>query len=127
MKHLQEIQFKVIPANEHRYETCGDYWIDKKGILQVRVSKWETDYEFLVMMHELTEFYLTQKRGISEKSISKFDIWFNKEGLPGEPGDHKDAPYRKEHHFAEKIEKLLAKELSINWKKYDAMGYPGYE
>jgi hypothetical protein len=122
MKHLPKIQFKVIPAKKQRYETCGDYYPTKEGY-QFRVSKWDADYEFLVLMHELTEWYLTQKRGISEKSISKFDIEFNIKGLEGEPGDHKDAPYKKEHHFAEKVEKMLAKELGINWKKYESEGY----
>jgi hypothetical protein len=126
MKHLPNIQFKTIPAKKQRYETCGDYY-PEKGIWQFRVSNWTPEYEFLVLMHEFTEWFLTQKRGINEKEISKFDIWFNEEGLPGEPGDHPKAPYKKEHHFAEKVEKLLAKELGINWKKYEAMGYPGYE
>ncbi|MEI6580799.1 MAG: hypothetical protein WCO07_01360 [bacterium] len=122
MRHLPNIQFKIIPAKEQRYDTCGDYFPTKEGY-QFRVSKWNSDYEFLVLMHELTEWYLTQKRGIPEKSISKFDIWFNEQGLEGEPGDHKDAPYKKEHHFAEKIEKMLAKELGINWKKYEEEGF----
>jgi hypothetical protein len=124
-KHLPEINFKVIPHNKQRYDTVGDYW--KEGGEQVRVSKWKIDYEFLIMMHELTEWYLTQKRGIKEKDIYKFDVWFNKEDLVGEPGDHKNAPYRKEHHFATKVEKMLAKELGIDWKKYNSIGYPQYK
>ena len=118
---------KTIPSKWQYYETAGNYFFTSKGDIIIFVSEWTREYEFLIMIHEMVEAFLTRKRGIPEESISKFDIEFNKKDLPGEPGDHKDAPYRKEHHFAEKIEKLLAKELGINWKKYDAMGYPGYE
>ena len=37
-----------------------------------------------------------------------------------DPGFDSDAPYRKEHHFATAIEMLLAKELDVDWRAYDA-------
>jgi len=115
-----EIIIKTIPHNEHRYETVGDYWKDNEEKMQIRVSELgNSDMEFLVSLHELIEAYLIYKRGISEQSITDFDIKFNESGKEGEPGDDKEAPYRKEHFFATSIERLMCAELNINWEDYD--------
>lgn len=115
MNHLPEIHIKVITHGKQRYNTCGDYF--KKGKrVQVYLSKTEPDYEFLVAIHELLEWYLTQKRGITIKQIDKFDM-----GNPelADPGSSKQAPYYKEHSFATDIERIIAKELSVDWDRYD--------
>ena len=115
-------EIKTIPHNEHRYETVGDYY-EENGKDQIRISDMNnSDYEFLVMIHELIELYLCKKRGIKEGDISAFDIEFEKnreEGNVDEPGDNPNAPYRKEHSFAINIEKQLAIELNVNWADYD--------
>jgi hypothetical protein len=119
-----QIYIKAIPHDKHRYETVGDYWEEEDG-LQVRVSKMnDWRYEFLVVVHELIEFYLCKKRGIKEPDIKKFDELFEAERVHGlhtddeEPGSDKRAPYRKEHLFAEQVERTLAVALGVNWKKY---------
>ena len=120
-----KINIKTIPHKKHRYETVGDYWTDDKGVEQIRVSSlgdWRM--ELLVATHELMEDFLCQHRGIKEKAIMKFDIMFEKERAKGlwtdeEPGDDPRSPYRKEHRFATRIERRLAKELNVSWKEYD--------
>jgi hypothetical protein len=119
-----KINFEVIPHEDHRYSTVGDYWKDHNGVDQFRVSDMgNNDYEFLVFIHELIESYLTGKRGIKEPGIMAFDVEFEKKrekGLvEGEPGDAIDAPYRKEHRFAENIERQVAFELGVDWFQYD--------
>jgi hypothetical protein len=74
-------------------------------------------------MHELVEAHLTEARGIRERVILKFDM--NKLEQAGDkyqydPGRDPKAPYHKEHMFAEKIEKMLAKEFGVDWKEYQA-------
>ena len=124
MKHLPKINFEPINHNKHRYETVGDYFPKGKEWF-FKVSKMNSKYEFLVLIHELTEWFLTQQRGIKEKDITKFDEKFEKERSLGlhtdeeEPGFADDCPYRNEHAFATKIEKILADELEVNWKEYD--------
>ncbi|VVB61608.1 Uncharacterised protein [uncultured archaeon] len=112
----------IIPHSRQRYETCGDWIFDDFGDLHIRISDTgNTDYEFLVGIHEQIEAYLCNKRRIKEKDITRFDIQFEKnreEGNTDEPGDHILAPYRKEHQFATKIERELAKELDIDWNEY---------
>jgi Mn-dependent DtxR family transcriptional regulator len=120
------IIIQTIPHKEQRYETCGDYWRDKKGDLQIRVSDTgNTNMNFLIAVHELIEVFLTEDRGIKEPLIKAFDEKFEAERLKGihriddDPGDKFDAPYRKEHFFATNIERMLCAELGVNWQEYD--------
>lgn len=115
-----KITIQTIPHSSQVYETVGNYETHE-GITEISVSDMgNEDYEFLVALHELIEWKLTQKRGIGEKTITDFDIDFektNKESL--EPGDDISSPYRKEHFFATTIERLMASELGIDWEEYD--------
>jgi hypothetical protein len=118
------INIEVIPHEQQRYPTVGDYWMED-GIQQVRVSRlpdWR--YEILVAVHEIIELAITRHRGIPEDVISEFDVEFEKlresQLRSGEPGDHPDSPYCKEHFFATSLERLLALELDVNWFEYEA-------
>ena len=120
---MNEINIKVIPHNEQRYETVGDYFRDEKGVMQIRVSEMsDKRYAFLVMIHEVAEVMLTETRGISEFDILAFDESFEANRIEGnieEPGDEPDAPYVDEHCIATAIERLMCAALGIKWKKYD--------
>ena len=116
-----DINIVTRPMNTMRYSTLGDYYDVVKspdGFKNFLVEVADThnlDYNFLIGLHELVEYYLCNKRGIKDKKITGFDIAH----LDAEdPGRLKEAPYHKEHMFAEKIEKLMCKELGIPWKKY---------
>jgi hypothetical protein len=119
-----KINIETIPHGDQRYPTVGDYWDDEAGIVQVRVSDMKDwRYEALVVVHELIEMFLTKARDIAETDISEFDVRFERsrsEGLvTGEPGDHVNAPYRREHFFATSLERLLCAELGVDWFEYD--------
>ena len=120
------IHIQTIPHDQHRYPTCGDWWLDDKGDLQIRVSDMgNQDYEALVALHELVEVLLCNKRGITTEQVDKFDKTYEKKrkaGLKsyqGEPGDHPYAPYKKEHFFATNIEALMSAELGVDWQTYE--------
>lgn len=124
--NLKPFSVRVIPHWQQIYDCCGDYTIkDKDGNLVFTISDLRNaDMEFLIMIHELIEYQLMKKRGITVKSVIDFDKQFEKDRLAGlhndteEPGDHPDAPYRKEHHFAEQIERQVAFELGVDWEEY---------
>lgn len=119
MKHLPDINFKVIPHNKMRYKTCGDYY-KKNGELHVRISKMNSKHEFLVLIHEMIEWFLIDQEGISIKEIDDFDMLYEETKTDNsEPGNDPNAPYFDEHQFATHIEKLLADKLGVNWNKYD--------
>lgn len=119
-----QIDIKVIPNSEQRYDTVGDWWFNPDNSkLFIRVSRMNNSkYENLVAIHEQIEALLCLERGIDEKKITAFDIKFENNREPGnadEPGDDEKAPYKKEHFFATSIERLMAAELKVDWKKYD--------
>lgn len=68
--------------------------------------------QLLVAVHELIESILCKDRGITDEVVSEWDRL-------GGNGDQKKAPYYKEHKFATKLEKMLAKELNVDWDKYE--------
>lgn len=124
------INIESISQKDHRYPTCGDYWMDEDGVMQVRVSKMGDEmYEAMVIIHELTEFFLLRKRGISEPDIMKFDLQFEeriKNGEAGEndePGFAKDSPYRQEHTIATAIEMSICAMAGMSWNDYDKAVY----
>jgi hypothetical protein len=121
-----KIHIESIPHEQQRYPTVGDYWEDDAGVEQVRVSEladWR--HEALVAVHELVEWILTKHRDISEPAISEFDVAFERDRehalVLGEPGDDPRAPYRREHFFATNVERLLAAELDVDWRAYEAL------
>lgn len=122
-----DVHIKTIPHKEHRYPTLGDYWRTNDGKQEMRISEMgNDDYAFLIAVHEMIEWYLTEKRGIKEEDIKAFDEKFEAERLQGlhtekeEAGFDPRAPYVKEHTFATNIEKQIAQELGVSWDTYDA-------
>lgn len=112
-----KILIETIPTADQRYATLGDYWWEGTD-LHIRVSEMDDWREqVLIAVHELVEATLCEDRGISEPDIMAFDI-----SVPecSDPGAHPDAPYRKEHFFAENLERLLAAEFGIRWQDYEA-------
>ena len=118
------VLLNTIPHAVQRYETVGDWITDGRGHLRyVQVSEMgNEDYHFLVGIHEMIEAWLCLKRGVSQEAVDAFDRDFEAKRADGnedEPGHDPSAPYHREHVFAEKIERLVADELGVNWDAYD--------
>ena len=113
------LNVNVIPQNKQRYPTFGDWMFDGLGDLNMKISDMgNPDYEFMVAIHEACEAWLCRKRGISEESVTAFDT--SEYGLTLEdPGSDPKAPYHKEHMMALEIEKILCKEMGLDWDKYE--------
>ena len=116
------IEAKTVPQGEQRYPTVGDYW-EEDGKTVFRISEMDnSDYEFLVLIHELIESYLCKKDGVGFNDIDSFDKTFEslrKDGDTAEPGDDINAPYYKQHQFASAIERLIALQIGVQWGEYD--------
>lgn len=110
-----KILIESIPHNLHRYSTTGDYY-EKDGIEHVIVSELADKRMMqMVVLHELIEKFLTEARGIKEEDILVYDT---AHADSDEPGDEPDAPYYKEHFFAETVERLICGQFGINWDEY---------
>jgi len=125
------IQIQIIPHNEHRYETVGDWWLDDDGTLQVRVSKLsDSRYEALVVIHELVEVLIesvkrTGKLEIPQKLVEETDMFDKRyeygraaDDEESEPGCEPDCPVYQGHMAASAIENIVAMLLNVNYNDY---------
>jgi hypothetical protein len=119
-----KILIQTIPHKQQRLRTSGDWWWERDGSLQIRVSKMSDGrFEVLVAVHELVEVLLCKHDRVSQRSVDRFDIAFErarKAGNVDEPGDDHRAPYRKQHCVATGIERIMAALLGVDWNKYAA-------
>lgn len=126
------INLKILPHQEQRYDTCGDWWIDEEGVWQIRVSKMaDWRYEFLVFFHEVAEMAWCNINRVSEEAVSAFDIEFEKQRQDMidagngasvehlEPGDATLAPYYWGHQIATALERTAAFMLGVRWQVYE--------
>jgi hypothetical protein len=120
---LTKIEIEVIPHDQHRYTTCGDWLYKEDGTLLIRISKlsdWRR--EMLVAVHELVEVLTCKNDGVPQDVVDQFDIAFEEkreEGNDDEPGDEPTAPYHRQHCLATGVERTLAAAWDVNWKDYD--------
>lgn len=110
------IHIKTIAHDKHRYPTVGDWFWDRQGTLQIRVSDMgDETYEMAVALHELIEVALCHIDGPGEAEVDHFDKNFKG---AGEPGDDPKAPYRRQHVTASICERAIAACLEIDWNDY---------
>lgn len=117
------IVIETVPHKDQRYPTVGDWWRDADGTMQIRASDLpDARMALLIAFHELIEAHLCEQRGISEESVKSFDLQHQADDDPwvNDPGHCPEAPYHKEHVFAECLERLFALELGVNWHSYES-------
>lgn len=125
LEHLPKISIEVIPHNDQRYETCGDWIYGSEG-LKIRISETNPKYEFLVAVHELIEALLCNFKDIKEQDVTDFDMDFERmrDHSPrivgdDEPGDNENAPYHHEHQMASRVERWIGDSIGIDWNEYE--------
>ena len=107
---------EVIPHQDHRYDTLGDYW-EEDGTWHIRVSDmgdWRCN--FSVLLHEFVEYALLKHKGVSEKTVLDFDLSVPLESVySDDPGFDPEAPYHAEHVYADCMERLIAPYLGLKF------------
>lgn len=116
-----KIIIEMIEHNKQRYDTCGDWTFDSLNqTLSIKVSAVSYPLDVLIAVHELVEALIVLRQEGWAVAQSVVDAWdMNYSGPYEEPGDDPDAPYHAAHRFATGIEVLLAKELGVNWLRYN--------
>jgi hypothetical protein len=140
------LRIEVIPHNEQKYNTIGDYWWEPGGELVIVVSDLGDPLaEMLVGLHEAIEgVALHYERPLTDdpnaiiKAVNDFDIAFEDRRLRStdnhpeftclanhlhapddEPGDCSAAPYHREHSLATAVERMLCAFVGYPWQKYE--------
>lgn len=135
----------VIPHTRQRYETIGDYTTDEVHGKTILVSDLgDNAFHTLVAIHELIESTLVDAAGIYDEDITAFDIAYEEARDGGgtvindhtdiyrkryncdclitydsEPGDDVHAPYHNQHRLATSVEKMVARQIGVDWKLYE--------
>jgi hypothetical protein len=114
-----------VPLSSQRFTTLGDWWQDCDGTYTIAVTEMrDWRYQFLVLMHELTEWSICCATGVSAKIADEFDAAWEediKSGLVSvsvEAGFDKACPYRQGHVWGARMERLFCYLLKANWKDY---------
>jgi len=127
------ITIKTIPHKEQDYDTVGNWKITPHEMLIFVSDMDNDDSEFVIGIHEAIEAWLCEKNGISQDDVDNWDMWYEEAreqgtaacGCPiyptSEPGNDKHCPYRKEHQFTTKIEKMLVKRGGMDWTQHDIL------
>ncbi|SRR6266568_3823188 len=109
------ITVEVIPHNQQRYDTVGDWQFTPNNDLKIFISDTARYYGYLIAIHEMVEAILCLHSGIIGDTVDKWDLdHINSE----EPGEIKGCPYYKQHFIATTVEMILAQCLKINWQEY---------
>ncbi len=115
---MKKIVMEIIPHNEQRYDTVGDYWEDENGDWQFKISDMNDNvYELAVFVHELLEKILCKHAGITDQEIDTFDMAYS--GPEEEPGADLAAPYYEQHRKATILERLWIELTGKDWDSYD--------
>jgi hypothetical protein len=115
------LKIELIPHAEQRYPTCGDWQVDSDGCICVKVSDTGLRVDaLLVGIHEAVEAILCDAHNVLESDVDAFDIEFNRthDLSEEEPGEYPGAPYRREHATADVVERIVALEAGVIWRRY---------
>jgi len=114
---MNNILMKIKNPESMFYETVGDWRYDEnsRNILITVADLENDDQNFLILVHELLEWYLCKKVGVTEKEVDVYDKAHLEDD---DPGLNQDAPYHKQHMTAFGIEVILAGLLEVNWNEY---------
>lgn len=117
MKKISRVIIQTKRPEEMRYRTVGDWFDSGDGALTIEVAdtgNWK--YNILVAIHELCEVVQCVDKGITQKSVDKFDFAHQDDE---DPGSHPKAPYHDQHMNAMGIEMLLSVALGLKWRSYE--------
>jgi hypothetical protein len=137
-----KFNYEVIPHNEQRYETVGDWYAEewdfdgvKETVIQFRVSEMSNPhFELLVFIHEFVEFmiefgvrrkYFTHEQPAIAGLVAETDVFDQRyeakrtpDDRTSEPGYVPTCPVYLGHMAASAIEHVAAMILGVNYNDY---------
>jgi hypothetical protein len=117
---IKDIHMAIVPKGCMRpqyQDGWGDYWIDEKGVLQIRaVEMPDLMYSHYILLHEYLEAVRCIRDGISLESIERFDALHSDHD---DPGTLPDAPYRAQHMASMMLEMVACLQDGYTWDEYD--------
>ena len=120
MQTFKHICMRIIPKGCMRSQyqnSWGDYWVDEKGILQIRaVEMPDLMFSHYVLLHEYMEAVRCYRDGISLADIEKWDA---DHADHSDPGCLPGAPYHIHHGDSMTLERIACMQDGYTWAEYD--------
>lgn len=125
-----KFEVRIIPHEQQRYETCGDWWLDDSGVWQVRISELgDPSQENLIALHEIVEILISLAKlpfdakpeemvAVADEFDKRYEAARHPADDTSEPGYVPSAPYYRPHMIASAIEHLVAMELNVDYNLY---------
>lgn len=113
-----------VSLQENRFTTLGDWKETPQGFIITYTGMADWKYEFLVLIHEFTEWAICQRYRVPTYKCDAFDALWEAELKQGlhklgdEAGFDRRCPYREGHVWGARMERLFAFLLGVRWKKY---------
>jgi len=105
---FSEVLIKIVPHQEYQYSTLVRRFEAEGGRWVIEVCELgDARYEFLVIVHELVEWFLSRLKGVERRGV---------EANGGDSG--MKVNYYWEHVFATLVERMVALQLDVDWKEY---------
>lgn len=112
---ISSIHIHVVPPQTMRYDTAGDWQVEDETLQITIADQRNSRYNFALMIHELVEALLCHLEGITTEQVDAFDF----AAKTDDPGTEPGCPYSQEHEYAAIIERLVANEMGIHFRRYD--------
>jgi hypothetical protein len=113
---IRRVIISVIPPEQMRYRTCGDWYFETPGVLVIAIAdsgNWI--FNMLVALHEFSEVFLCTVQGVTQRQVDRFDFTHQDDD---DPGEHPKAPYHHQHMAAMGIEMMASSLLGVKWRPY---------
>jgi hypothetical protein len=116
---MKEIVIKFIPHARQRRDEIGDWYLDRKGNLQVRITDLDNwRYNVLFARHEMDEAILCMKAGITTEMVDKDDDLASKLDDPDSLSGYPGCCYQQQHSDALASEWQFSRLLGVDWIEY---------
>ena len=102
-----------------RCRDIGDWFQPNSGSrLILALDLGNSRYNYLLLLHEFYEQEACYEDGVHDDVVTAWDAKHNEGSISG--GEDEQSPYHAQHEWAEKLERLAAEGLGVNWDEYEA-------
>lgn len=120
-----KIVLRSAALSEIRAAQAGDWRIYHNGTITALAAEMGDERaEFAVAVHEAVEALLCRSAGISDETVTKFDLAYEQERAQGKHGPHEEngdderAPYYEQHQRATDVERAVCDALGLSWDEH---------
>lgn len=116
------LKITTVNHNKKRYNTVSDYFIGAEGEINLKISKFsDAKMEMIIAVAELAKILLCCNSEIDAEAIEDFGYAFDDSRKlmdATNPFNDIDAPNYKQQIIANKLIRIMCKELDIDWNDY---------